>query len=90
MERIAYPPAGVFRGRNFMTPDVLAFYHGKFRGRYVYVELSSGDFLGTLYFGVTVRPLAHAKALDPDPSKVFNSRSDAEQYIDNGLEENKS
>lgn len=71
----------LFRGKNFMTPDPVAYFEGHVDGRRVYVELSSGDFNGRTIFGVTVRR-ADGGRLDPDPSRgPFNSYSEAYVYI---------
>jgi hypothetical protein len=59
-------------GKNFMTPNVLKYY----RVDHNVVELSRGiGFDHEEIFGVTVRP-------NGDLSKLFRSRSDAEEYIE--------
>jgi len=79
----AFPPRGVFKGRNFMTPDLLGYARAKkpdAKGLTVWVELSTGTgFEGEPIFGVTVRN-AHGDHVSPDPSKMFFSRAAAEEY----------
>lgn len=80
---IVQPPAGIFRGHNFMTPDVLAFYRLVVAGRSLYVELSSGRGMDneTIY-GVTVRD-ANGARLEPDPSACCHSKAQAMELIAN-------
>ena len=74
-------PAGVFRGRNFMTPNVLRYYRKTFAGRTAYVELSEGEGMRREpIFGVTVRD-AIGERFAPDPSALFGSLREAERYI---------
>ena len=69
-------PAGVFRGQNFMTPDVVAYYKlGK-----GYAELSKGEFLGNDIYGVTVGPDMPDGSKDPR-SKCCHSLAEAKAYI---------
>lgn len=71
------PPAGVFRGTNIMTPNVLDY----FRVTSGYVELSEGRGINhEPIFGVTVRTPSGAR-LDPDPSQMFWSYKAAIEYI---------
>lgn len=88
MAPVGSAPQGVFQGRNFMTPDVLAYYSGTVRGVVVYVELSGGRGIeNEPIFGVTVRRANGARP-EPDPSKLFHSRRRAQEYILNGCKEN--
>jgi hypothetical protein len=67
-------PQGVFKGRNFMTPDVLMY----FKLRKGYAELSEGTGLNRQpIFGVTVEPDTPDRAR----SKVCQSKSEALAYI---------
>lgn len=71
----------VFKGQNFMTPDVILYGKVEHPGRSVYYELSRGTgFSGEEIFGVTVRDYM-GRRFEPDPSKVLFSRADAENYI---------
>lgn len=70
------PPLGLFRGRNFMTPDVLGFY--KLRRELGYAELSEGRGIDHQpIFGVTVKPDTEHKL-----SKLCHSRAEALAYIE--------
>jgi hypothetical protein len=71
------PPRGVFQGSNFMTPNWLGYY----KLRLGYAELSEGRGMSNQpIFGVTVRT---GDGLDTERrSKLFQSRSDAEDYIE--------
>jgi hypothetical protein len=73
------PPKGVFKGNNFMTPEVLGYC--KVPGGYV--ELSKGRGISReLIFGVTFRD---GKGEDHDKrGKLFWSRGAAESYIEAG------
>jgi hypothetical protein len=73
-------PRGVFRGCNFVTPDIVS-YH-RIRGGYAELASGSGilDPSATLW-GVTVRNPS-GNRLYPDPSRMFHSREEAEQYIE--------
>lgn len=67
-----YPPRGLFRGKNFMTPNVLGYY----KLREGYAELSEGRGMSNQpIFGVTVKP-------DDGRSKLCFSRTEAETYIE--------
>jgi hypothetical protein len=69
------PPRGLFKGTNFMTPNVLAYY--KIAGGR-YAELSEGrGMLNQPIFGVTVEPDTEK----PRKSQLFQSRGAAEAYI---------
>lgn len=76
------PPRQVFRGNNFMTPTVLAYYRLALGSRrVVYAELSEGRGMhGEPIFGVTVRR-PNGDRLTPDPSTMYWSRDDAMQAI---------
>lgn len=68
------PPRGLFEGKNFMTPNIRCYF--KLWQHLGYAELSSGTGMNNQpIFGVTVRP---AK----DLSKLFQSRLEAERYIE--------
>lgn len=74
-------PRGIFRGVNFMTPRILAFYRVTVAGRTAYVELSEGEGLDREpIFGVTFRA-ADGSRLEPDPSGVFASVKNAHLHI---------
>jgi hypothetical protein len=71
------PPRGLFRGTNFMTPTVLAYF--KLRHGSGWAELSEGRGMSNqLIYGVTVRP----DTTEPRRSKLFQSRSAAMDYIE--------
>ena len=75
--KAATPPVGCFKGNNFMTPDLIGFY----RVRGGYAELSYGTGLDSPWlYGVTVKTPGGA-SLDPDQSRCFDSREDAEAFI---------
>lgn len=85
IKAVASVPPDVFKGHNFMTPNVIGLYSGRQAGRTVYVELASGRGIEhEPIFGVTVRG-AGGRRLEPDPSKLFWSRRKAQAYIDAGL-----
>lgn len=66
------PPSGLFRGTNFMTPNISMYY----RLREGYAELSEGRGMSNQpIFGVTVRP-------EDGRSKLFQSKSAALDYIE--------
>lgn len=68
------PPRGLFRGANFMTPDVLACY----RLRRGYAEISQGTGISRQpIFGVTVRPKDA-----PSRSQLFQSLAAARAYVE--------
>jgi hypothetical protein len=68
------PPAGLFEGRNFMTPDIVAYFN---LGDGVWAELSTGTGMSRQpIFGVTIRPDPGNKR-----SKMFQSRAQAMRYI---------
>jgi hypothetical protein len=72
-------PDGLFRGRNFMTPDVIAYYK-LYKG---YAELSDGTgFNRQPIYGVTVQ--GYGETLDGIPdtaSRMFRSKAEALSYI---------
>lgn len=72
------PPRGTFEGQNFMTPTIL----GNFEvAPETWAELSEGRGMrGQPIFGVTVRRSGGAR-LSPDPSKLCQSKREAEDYI---------
>ena len=73
LEEVMFAPRGLFKGRNLMTPIVLAYYH---LGDGVYAELSEGE--GVLHdtlYGVTIRPDPHRL------SQCFFSKTKAMAYI---------
>ena len=80
-----HPPRGVFRQVNFMTPNVLAYYHGNLRGKAVYVELSEGEGINhEPLFGVTFRRSNGSELWrepDGDLSMPFHSKAEAMAYI---------
>lgn len=72
-------PVGVFRGVNFMTPEILAFY--KLRTGLGYAELSEGTgFRHEPIFGVSIRP--HDRNGNDRGSKMFHSKAEALRYIE--------
>jgi len=72
------PPRGVFRGKNFMTPDVLSYY----KLRVGYAELSEGTGINRQpIFGVTVRPDTWEDGKQAR-SKMFQSKTAAMDYIE--------
>lgn len=84
------PPQGVFRGSNFMTPDVIGYFRVSPYRRYsaVYVEFAKGrGFHGESIYGVSVRRANGEMIRDPDPSKLFHSMRAATEYIQNGLKD---
>ena len=74
----------IFKGTNFMTPEVIRYGRGSKDGptaSVAYYELSTGRGLtNEPIWGVTVRD-AHGKRFDPDPSKMFFSLAEAEAFI---------
>jgi len=71
-------PKGVFKGGNFMTPNVLGFY----KLRVGYAELSEGTGMDhQLIFGVTVRPDKWEEGKQAR-SKLFQSKAAAMEYIE--------
>ena len=83
MMTLTSAPSGVFTGRNFMTPDVIAYYRITIRGRTAYVELSSGEGMSReVIYGVTVRATGGDR-LTPDPSTLCHSRGEATTFIRN-------
>lgn len=71
----SYPPPGIFKGTNIMTPNIVAYFP---LGDGVWAELSSGR--GPNHeplWGVTVEP----KEKRPGASKLCFSRADAYDYI---------
>jgi len=72
-------PQGVFRGVNFMTPEIIGYY--KLRRGFGYVEFSEGTgFLHEPIFGVAIRPLDR-NGKDRG-SKMFFSKREALNYIE--------
>jgi hypothetical protein len=76
--KIGYPPVGLFKGVNFMTPNVVAYYElpgGNF------AEISEGRGMSNQpIFGVTVRP-------DSTKGKLFQSMAAALGYVEEMSEE---
>ena len=71
--QITNPPYGLFKGKNFMTPNVIEF----FKLRHGYAELSEGRGIEhEPIFGVTVKPDNEKR------SKLFHSRAAALYYIE--------
>lgn len=69
-------PSGLFNGKNFMTPDIMAYYK-LYKG---YAELSKGT--GLKYqpiFGVTVQ--THGGEIASTASRLFQSQQEALDYI---------
>lgn len=74
-------PRGVFQGSNFMTPDVLNYFTGRYAGAVAHVELSEGrGITGAPIYGVTVRG-AKGATFTPDPSCLKHSKQAALHYI---------
>lgn len=69
--RINQIPVGVFKGQNFITPTVVEYRKGMFRGQVAYVEISTGSSMtpGVNCFGVTVHK-ADGHNFDPDQSQM--------------------
>lgn len=67
----------VVKGQNFITPVVNGYY---ISGNYI-CELSHGNFLGDVLYGVTV---VNGVTMQPDHDKStsFNSRVEATDYIE--------
>ena len=76
MKECSRPP-GIFRGENFMTPDVRGYYEVKGG----WVELAHGlGFRSEPIYGVTFRD---AEQKDPDEhSTLFHSRREALEFIE--------
>lgn len=86
-------PKRAFRGVNFVTPRVVAYYRGSYGQHVAYIELSTGDaiFPGRpAPWGVTARRYTgepcrlnedDAPTNREDASGVFDSRDDALNYI---------
>lgn len=73
--KLCSPPSGTFPGKNFMTPNVIAY----FKLREGYAELSRGTGLyDQPIFGVTVRPEVNVG----DRSKLFQDETAARRYIE--------
>ena len=71
----------VYKGyNNIMTPDIVRY--GEKVG--LMYELSSGDFMGTPLYGVTV--INHKGGKMHDMNESFNVLADAETYINNGFD----
>lgn len=78
------PPRGIFRGTNFMTPDVIAYF--KLRHGLGWAELTSGTGIEhEPIFGVTVRDYMGEDPGRNTPggnlSKMFFSEREAREYI---------
>lgn len=74
-------PIGVFRKRNFMTPEIVGYYRTVHQGRTAYVELSRGrGMAGEALYGVTVRDVTGGR-FEPDPSDCYLSRYQADRAI---------
>ena len=82
------PGPGIFKNENFMTPDVYGFARKIVRGRVAWVELSSGDWMRGMIWGVTFRradggQLSHeGEGREGDPSDVFDTKAEALEYLD--------
>lgn len=70
-----------FRGKNFMTPEVVEY--GQIDGLRAY-ELSKGDWQGSDIFGVTVVRKLNGKPAEPirDQSQMFHSEAEARAHIE--------
>lgn len=77
-------PSVVFKGKNFITPNVIGYY----QNGGIYAELSSGTgFLGNPVFGCTFQRLEDGKAICLDDlSQLFYTEPEALVYIDKNLE----
>jgi len=74
------PPKGMFKGANFMTPEILSYHR---LGADTWAELSTGMGINRQpIWGVTVRP-EHAHKV----SKLFWSKAQAMRYIKGMTEE---
>jgi hypothetical protein len=75
------PPRGLFRGRNFMTPDIVGYY--KLRDGYAELSVGEGFTRETIY-GVTVRPETEGDGIYAANrrSKMFHSKRAALAYIE--------
>lgn len=86
-QKPAGSPKAAFRGlgKNFMTPDVLA-YRWRFQdGRWWAVELSEGrGFDDEPIFGVTFRDPANPDEADLDHSGMFHSKAAAVECFNGG------
>jgi len=70
-------PAGIFKGANFMTPRIIAYYRVRKR---LYAELSEGTgFSQEPIFGVTVHD---SYGNDTGKSKMVFSKAEAMEYIE--------
>ena len=71
-------PKGVFKGRNFMTPEVLGYTRGTWQGRTVWIEVSKGrGLIGDTIYGVTVRRANGAECDGgEDPSRMCRSEKE--------------
>jgi hypothetical protein len=80
----ATPPRGAFRGQNFMTPEILAYYHGTVSGRSVYAEISRGRGIeNETIYGLTYR---YANGERPAEPKCRMSHSLTDLYEELGLQ----
>lgn len=80
--RAGSPPRGLFKGTNFLTPTVLAYY----KLGTGWAELSEGRGMSNqLIYGVTVRPETEqdyeAGGRDNRRSRLFQSYREALDYI---------
>jgi len=77
MLRAIAAPRGVFKGHNFMTPNI----HAHYKLREGYAELSTGEGIyREPIFGVTVRK-HDGTHFSPELSKLFHSKAEALEYI---------
>ena len=82
-------PYGTFSGANIITPDVVGYARGYFRGGVVWMELTTGKgFIGDRdYFGVAFRRpgggalFFEPEGLEGDPSRMFTSRAEALDFM---------
>ena len=79
-------PKGIFKGANFMTPNLVSYWYGTYQGRTAYVELSQGKCMSEQdIWGVTIKNSNGALFSNPDPSRCFQSKQEAIEYINAGL-----
>lgn len=83
LSKVPHAPSGVFKGRNFVTPNVQGFYRGRIDGKTAYAELSNGEGIfdreKTLW-GVTFRR-ANSSDTYEQLSGCFESREAAMERI---------
>jgi len=73
--------------KNFITPYIIKYYTKQKNNNFLFVELSSGQFMNSKIYGVTVlkgilenNKLHLKRCLDKD--KSFNTKTEALNYID--------